>query len=161
MGSVHATDAADAAARSLTEKYALFSYGFGSIRAPTAQAMRPNRHKLAIFTATQQDGKLAPMKTTLDLPDELVREMKLRAVMQGRTLRDLAADFIRQGLGLAAPRPPQAPPPESMVQVGPSGLPVIRCRADAPALGLAVDDLLALEQQAQSREDMQGAGFPV
>lgn len=101
------------------------------------------------------------MKTTLDLPDELVREMKLRAVMQGRTLRDLAADFIRQGLGLAAPRPPQAPPPESMLQVNAGGLPVIRCRVDAPALGLAVDELLALEQQAQSREDMQGAGFPV
>lgn len=41
------------------------------------------------------------MKTTLDLPDDLVREMKLRAVMQGRTMRDLAADFLRQGLGLA------------------------------------------------------------
>ena len=51
------------------------------------------------------------MKTTLDLPDELVREMKLRAVMQGRTLRDLAAEFIRQGLGMAAPKPPQVPPP--------------------------------------------------
>lgn len=101
------------------------------------------------------------MKTTFDLPDELVREMKLRAVMQGRTLRDLAADFIRQGLGLATPRPPQAPPPDSIVQLSQSGLPVIRCRADAPALGLAVDELLALEKQAQTQEDMQRAGLPV
>jgi hypothetical protein len=101
------------------------------------------------------------MKTTLDLPDELVREMKLRAVMQGRTLRDLVADLLRQGLGLAAPRPPQAPPPGSMVEVSTSGLPVVRCRADAPAQGLAVDALLALEQQAQTREDMQRAGFPL
>lgn len=101
------------------------------------------------------------MKTTLDLPDELVREMKLRAVMQGRTLRDLAADLIRQGLGLAAPRPPQAPPPGSMVEVGASGLPVVRCRAGAPAQGLTVDALLALEQQAQTREDMQRAGLPL
>lgn len=37
------------------------------------------------------------MKTTLDLPNDLVREMKLRALMQGRTLRDLAADFLRHG----------------------------------------------------------------
>ena len=95
------------------------------------------------------------MKTTFDLPDELVREMKLRAVMQGRTLRDLGADFIRQGLGLAAPRPAQAPPSASIVQLSPGGLPVIRCRADAPALGLTVDDLLALEQQTLTREDMQ------
>ena len=101
------------------------------------------------------------MKTTFDLPDELVREMKLRALMQGRTLRDLAADIIRQGLGLAAPRPPQAPPPGSIVQLNPGGLPVIRCRANAPALGLTVDDLLALEQQSQTQEDMQRAGQPL
>lgn len=104
---------------------------------------------------------LANMKSTFDLPDELVREMKLRAVMQGRTLRDLAAEFIRQGLGLAAPRPPQALPPGSMVQLSPSGLPVIRCRTDAPALGYSVEDLLALEQQSQTREDMQRDGLPL
>ena len=40
------------------------------------------------------------MKTTLDLPDELVREMKLRAVVQGRTVKDLAAELLRHGLGL-------------------------------------------------------------
>ena len=101
------------------------------------------------------------MKTTFDLPDELVREMKLRAVMQGRTLRDLAAEFIRQGLGLAAPPPTQAPPPGSMVQLNTGGLPVIRCRASAPTLGLTVNDLLALEQQSQTREDMQRAGHPL
>ena len=101
------------------------------------------------------------MKTTLDLPDELVREMKLRAVMQGRTLRDLAADLLRQGLGMAAPRPPQVPPPGSMVAVGSSGLPVVRGRADAPAQGLPVEALLALEQQAQNHEDMQRAGRPL
>lgn len=101
------------------------------------------------------------MKTTFDLPDELVREMKLRAVMQGRTLRDLAADFIRQGLGMAAPRPSQNPPADSIVQLSPSGLPVIRCRAGAPAAALAVDELLALEQQDQTREDLQRAGLSV
>ena len=101
------------------------------------------------------------MKTTLDLPDELVREMKLRAVMQGRTLRDLAAEFIRQGLGMAAPKPPQAPEPGSIVQLNPGGLPVIRCSADAPALGLSLDALLTLEQQTQTREDMQRAGLSI
>lgn len=39
------------------------------------------------------------MKTTIDLPDELVCEAKLRAVAQGQVLKDLVADFIRQGLG--------------------------------------------------------------
>lgn len=101
------------------------------------------------------------MKTTLDLPDELVREMKLRAVMQGRTLRDLAAEFIRAGLGMAAPRAPQTPPPDSMVSIGPTGLPFVRCSAGAPAARMGVDALLGLEQASQTSEDMQRAGFPV
>ena len=101
------------------------------------------------------------MKTTLDLPDELVREMKLRALIQGRTLRDLAADFLRQGLGLAAQTPPTAPPPDSLVEMGANGLPVVRCRADAPASHMDVQDLLQLEQQAQTAEDMRHAGLPV
>ena len=41
------------------------------------------------------------MKTTFDLPDELIREVKLRAVVQRRTVKDLVAEFLRQGLGLA------------------------------------------------------------
>lgn len=38
------------------------------------------------------------MKTTLDLPAELVREMKLRAAGQGRKLRDVATEIFRRGL---------------------------------------------------------------
>ena len=101
------------------------------------------------------------MKTTLDLPDELIREVKLRAVIQGRTLRDLVADLLRQGLGMAAPRPPETPPAGSMVEIGDSGLPVIRCRPDAPASQMSVEDLLKLEQLVQTGEDLQRAGLPV
>lgn len=111
--------------------------------------------------ATQLAGKLASMKTTLDLPDELVRELKLRAVMQGRTLRDLAADFLRQGLGLACAKPAQAIPPESAVYIGPNGLPVFRCGDNAPAQHMRLEQLLALEQEALTGEDMQRAGITV
>lgn len=38
------------------------------------------------------------MKTTLDLPDELVREIKIRAVRENRTLKDLITDLLRRGL---------------------------------------------------------------
>lgn len=38
------------------------------------------------------------MKTTIDLPPELVRKMKLRAVNEGRKLKDIAAELIRAGL---------------------------------------------------------------
>lgn len=101
------------------------------------------------------------MKTTLDLPDELMREVKLRAVIQGRTLRDLVADFLRQGLGLSANLPAPAQSPGGMVALNASGLPVIRCRADAPATQMRPQDLLTLEQQAQTDEDMSRASNAV
>src|SRR6185295_3547501 len=38
------------------------------------------------------------MKTTLDLPEELVREVKIRAVQENRRLKDTVADLLRRGL---------------------------------------------------------------
>jgi len=38
------------------------------------------------------------MKTTLDLPDELMKSVKLRAVEENRTLTNLIAELLRQGL---------------------------------------------------------------
>jgi len=101
------------------------------------------------------------MKTTLDLPDELIREVKLRAVVQGRTLRDLVAEFLRQGLGMAPPARAESPPAGSMVEMGDGGLPVIRCRPDAAASLTSVEELLKLEQQTQTEEDLQHAGLSV
>lgn len=42
------------------------------------------------------------MKTTLDLPAELVREMKLRAASDGRKIRDVATEIFRRGLAQAS-----------------------------------------------------------
>lgn len=94
------------------------------------------------------------MKTTLDLSDELMREMKLRAVILGRTLRDLVAEFPRQGLGLSATVPGPVKSPGGMVTLNGSGLPFVRCRADAPATQMQPQGLLALEQRAQADEDI-------
>lgn len=44
------------------------------------------------------------MRTTIDLPDPLFREMKIRAAQQGLKLKDLAASYIEAGL-----RGPSAP----------------------------------------------------
>lgn len=38
------------------------------------------------------------MRTTIDLPDELFREAKTRAVRQGITLKNLVTQLIRSGL---------------------------------------------------------------
>jgi hypothetical protein len=47
------------------------------------------------------------MKTTLDLPDDLVRAVKLRAIEENRKLKDTIADLLRRGLA----QEPGAPPP--------------------------------------------------
>ena len=101
------------------------------------------------------------MKTTLDLPDELIREVKLRAVVQGRTVKDLVAEFLRHGLGLTPPTRPDAPEADSLVEIGPQGLPLIRCRKDAPSTRMSVKKLLNLERAAQVAEDIERAGKPV
>ena len=42
------------------------------------------------------------MRTTLDLPDPLFREVKTRAVLQGVTLKDLLAQYIQAGMNAPA-----------------------------------------------------------
>ena len=41
---------------------------------------------------------MATVKTTLELPDELMRAVKIRAANQGRRLKDVVADLLRTGL---------------------------------------------------------------
>ena len=38
------------------------------------------------------------VKTTLELPDELMRAARIRAVNEGRRLKDVLADLLRRGL---------------------------------------------------------------
>jgi plasmid stability protein len=45
------------------------------------------------------------MKTTIELPDDLIKEVKLLAVDEGRKLKDVVADLLRQALGGASRGP--------------------------------------------------------
>jgi hypothetical protein len=46
------------------------------------------------------------MRTTLELPDDLFREVKAKAALQGITLKQLLANYVHNGLknGLSVPR---------------------------------------------------------
>ncbi len=46
------------------------------------------------------------MKTTLDLPDDLVKEIKLRAVHDGKKLKETAAELLRKGLNVETKHSP-------------------------------------------------------
>jgi len=62
------------------------------------------------------------MRTTLELPNDLMRHLKARAALEGRSLRDLVLELVTRGL--------QAPPASAsattlpLVRLGrPIGLP--------------------------------------
>jgi plasmid stability protein len=119
---------------------------------------------LGLIPASQLDGKLGSweygsMKTTLDLPDALFREVKLRAVVQGRTVKDLVAELLQQGLGLAPTVPEEKRPTSARIQISENGLPLIPCAPNAPATRLSVETLRALEQDSQNKEDLNRAGL--
>jgi hypothetical protein len=63
------------------------------------------------LTENQFSGNLAFMKTTLDLPDELMREVKIRAVHEHKKLKDAIAEFIRKGMAAGKPGPVKVPKP--------------------------------------------------
>jgi plasmid stability protein len=83
------------------------------------------------------------MKTTLDLPEELVREMKLRAVREGRKLRDVATEVFRRGL--AANGPTGKPARRRRVK-----LPIIPAPPGAAKMKLTGDDVHRLEMETES-----------
>ena len=82
------------------------------------------------------------MKTTFDLPEDLVREMKFRAVREGRKLRDVAEEVFRKGLAAA-------PPPLSSGKRNRVSLPIIPAPPNAPSFELSGERLLELESEAE------------
>ena len=79
---------------------------------------------------------------TLELPDDLVRQMKLQAVQEGRKLKDVAEQVFRRGL---APVVPSATAARRRVK-----LPVIECRHPAaPAEELTPERLADLLQKQE------------
>ena len=105
------------------------------------------------------------MKTTIDLPVEIARGLKLQAVTHGRKLKDLATEIIRLGMApeaassrgrRAVPKPSPkfsaSPPSAPRRAIGPRvKLPLIRCRhAASGATELTAEEVahMLLKQEA-------------
>ena len=98
------------------------------------------------------------MGTTINLPDTLVNEVKVRADYKGQTLDDAAAELIRKGLATGDDRP--APAPKSAIKTHPkTGLPYIECPPDAPARTMTISDLVALECEILDWDDCERSGL--
>ncbi len=63
------------------------------------------------------------MKTTLELPDDLMRTIKIRAVEENRKLKDTIADLLRRGLSQEPVEPTSV---RNRVR-----LPLVRCAHEA------------------------------
>ena len=71
------------------------------------------------------------MKTTFDLPEQLVHQLKVRAAQQKRRLKDLAAEYIQAGLTEQANGEGRPEQPEIVVSPV-TGLPVLQANGPAP-----------------------------
>lgn len=100
------------------------------------------------------------MKTTLDLPADLVMELKLRAVHEDKKLKDLVAETLRAGLATIESNTSR-PARVTTRKDRRTGVVVIRCPADAPARKMTVRQLARLESDTLMRDDLERAGIPV
>ena len=89
------------------------------------------------------------MRTTLDLPNELVREIQQRAGNEGRKLKDVVVDLLRRGLGRHDAGPAISPPK------GHIDVPFFPTAGDAPASRMTIGEIIAAEQQALFRDDLE------
>lgn len=99
----------------------------------------------------------ANMRTTIDLPEDLFREAKTRAVQQGTTLKSLITGFIRSGLKghLAATSPGprrRNPPPVAIRRLEDSPEVPARSNRELHAL-LEDEDVRACRSVAQQCRD--------
>jgi plasmid stability protein len=88
---------------------------------------------------------MASMRTTLDLPDDLMRDIKVRAARENRKLKDAIADLLRRGLSRKAM---DAPAPRHRVT-----LPLVRCAHEArPGEEMTPERVatLLLEEEAET-----------
>jgi len=98
------------------------------------------------------------MKTTLDLPDHLMQQVKHRALQQGRPIKALVADYIRQGLHGPAALPLTTN--SGVLEVDDEGLPLYRPDPQRKRHSIDLATALRLEQDALNQEDRQRAGLP-
>jgi len=95
-------------------------------------------------------GKIADVKTTLDLPAPLVRQLKLRAAHEGRKLKDVAAEALEAGL--KSVRPSRRDEPLIIRKDKKTGLPVIISSKSAQGRNeLTPDDIaqILLDQESE------------
>jgi hypothetical protein len=88
------------------------------------------------------------MKTTIDLPEGLLRQAKAEAALGGKKLRELVEEALRLRLGMKEAAKPVAETPGPLLRNF-DNLPLIKGRKGAPKLGVTPKRIHALEMEAE------------
>lgn len=98
------------------------------------------------------------MRTTLDLPDPLMRQIKIRAASRGRKLKEEIADLLQKGM---ATSPAEAlPEGEQPFHRHPqTGLLVSRTLKTPGYVQPAPEETQAILERANEEEDLRRAGL--
>lgn len=94
------------------------------------------------------------MKATVELPPEVMDEVRQRAKYFGRGVDEAVAYYLVKGLAIS-PGPPATGP--ARVRTDPAtGLPVVVGSPTAPARGMSAAALVDLEHETQTLDDLEG-----
>lgn len=98
------------------------------------------------------------MKTTLDLPDPLMRRVKIRAASEGRKLKEIISDLLEKGLevGAAATLPEGELP---YYRHPKTGFLVSRSLNNPGFVPPTAEESQALIERANEEEDLRRAGL--
>lgn len=99
------------------------------------------------------------MKTTLDLPDPLMRRVKIRAVSEGRKLKEIIADLLEKGMdapAAVAALPEGEPPYEIDPKTGMAKSRSLNIPGFVPP---TPEKAQAMIERANEEEDLRRAGL--
>jgi hypothetical protein len=92
------------------------------------------------------------MKMTVEVSNDLMRSIKIKAAQEGVKLKDLVGSLLERGLN--------APVPEAGASSkGGLKTPLVRCKPDAPITRMSIKQANALTHQALEDEDVAHTGL--
>ncbi len=98
------------------------------------------------------------MKTTLDLPDPLMRRIKIRAAFEGRKLKEIIADLLEKGMD--SPPAETLPEGEQPYEIDPqTGFPMARTLNIPGFIPPTAEESQAIIERANEEEDLRRAGL--
>jgi hypothetical protein len=98
------------------------------------------------------------MKTTLDLPDPLMRQVKIRAASEGRKLKEVVADLLEKGMMTS--KAEVFPEGELPYKIDPkTGMAISRTLRTPGFIPPTAEESKAIIERANEEEDLRRAGL--